>query len=367
MELRSLNKAGLKNYIESNDFGQGEAIPISYHRALSQINNPRLNPNDALLILAEEKGELLGYLGILPNLLFVPSKPILKVGWLSCIWVSAKGRGKGISNKLISEAHFKWNGNIMLTEYVPSIKRMYDSTGFFVKEPLVKRGIRLYLKADFQTILPPKKAIFEKNKSALKLVDSSLNSILSIRQKKLNFPLNDLVIEEVNEVDEEIELLIIEKNKKGYFQRKGKDLNWIFQFPWVLSVIEDDATHKKYYFTSTDQLFENKLIKLKNKNGELISFFFFTNRNGSVKLPFYYSNSNTKDSISAINHLLRKWNAKTFTTYHPKLVSALSASKTPAFHKKEINRNYLIDKQLSKLITHINLFVQDGDGDCAFT
>ena len=367
MEFRSLNKSTLQEYVESPNFGKDEEIPISFHRAISHINNPRINATDTLLILAEENGELLGYLGLLPELFFPENGPIIKIGYISCFWVSAKSRGKGLSQQLISMAHFTYRGYIMLSDYVPATKKIYEKTGFFAELPLHKKGIRLYLKSDFQTLLPPKKLLFKKNIPALKLVDSSLNSLFNARQKALNFPLTDLTVETVKEVDEEIEQLILEKGGKNYFQRKKRELNWIVKFPWILSAHEKDEINRKYYFTSTEKSFENKLIKLKNKEGELVSFFFFTIKNGSIKLPYFYTNSDVKYSIIALNHLLQAWNAKTFTTYHPKLVAVLKTGKTPAFHKKEIRRNFLIDKQLSKLITHVNLFVQDGDGDAAFT
>lgn len=367
MEVRALNKSELRQYIDSEEYKKSENLPISWHRAISQINNPRVNENDALIILAEENGELLGYLGVLPDFLYPKNQPIIKVGWLSCIWVSAKGRGKGISQKLIAHAHFKWKGFILLTEYVPSIKRMYDASGFFIPEPLSKKGIRLYLKSDFVTLLPPKKAVFANNLKALSIVDKAFNGLLDVKKKSSSFSLGNLILEEIQEVDDEIESLIIGHNSKDYFQRRKREINWIINYPWVLMNDEKEEFHKKYYFTSNEDIFENKLFKMKDTAGKLNAFFFFTNRNGNVKLAYFYQNCKTSNSITAINYLLNKWDAKTFTTYHPKLVTALKTAKIPAFYKKEFTRFYLVDKQLSKIITHINLFVQDGDGDCAFT
>ena len=367
MEIISLNKAGLLEYVNSPSFEAEENLPISFHRAISHANNPRANVNDVLMIFAKEGRELVGYMGLLPDLLFAPNQPIVKIGWISCAWVKESHRGKGITGQLFREAHFKYNGNLLCTDYVPVTKKMYDSTGFFMERPLVKQGVRLYVKSDLQTILPSKSNLFRKNSYLLRALDAAANSVLSMYTSSLSFPIDHLNLEEVSEVDNEIESLIIKANGKDYFQRKKRELNWVLKEPWVLRNDDKAVLHQKYYFSSSDQLFENRLFKLKDKDGNLKTFFFFTNRNGAVKLPYFYSDKAIGDSVKIINHLLQKWNAKVFTTFHPRLVSALLESKTLAIHKKEVNRNFLIDKQLSKTISFPNLFIQEGDGDSVFT
>ena len=367
MEIVSLNKAAVLEYVNSPAFAAEENLPISFHRAISHANNPRANVNDVLLLLAKEGEELVGYMGLLPDLLFAPRQPIVKVGWISCAWVKESHRGKGITGELFRVAHFKYNGNLLCTDYVPATKKMYDATGFFMKLPVVKQGVRLYIKSDLQSILPSKSKLFRANSPLLKTIDTIGNSILSIYTSSLSFPIDHLNLEEVAEVDDEIESLIIKANGKDYFQRKKRELNWVLKQPWVLEKDERAELHQKYYFSSSDQLFKNRLLKLKDKEGKLKAFFFFTNRNGVIKLPYFYSDQGIGESAKVINHLLQKWNAKVFTTFHPRLVSALLESKTIAVHKKEVNRKFLIDKQLSKRISFPNLFIQEGDGDSVFT
>ena len=367
MKIVSLNKTALLDYVNSPSFEEQENLPISFHRAISHANNPRANANDILLILVKEGEELIGYMGLLPDLLFPKNQPIVKVGWVSCLWVKKSHRGKGVTAELFRIAHFKWNGNLLLTDYVPATKKMYDATGFFMKRPLVKQGVRLYVKSDLQTILPSKSRLFRQNSPLLKALDAAANSVLGIYTSSLRFPIDHLDVEEVTEVDDEIEALILKSNGKDYFQRKKRELNWVLKEPWVLQNNEKAAVHQKYYFSSSNELFENRLFKLKDNDGTLKAFFFFTNRNGVVKLPYFYSDQGIGEAATIINHLLQKWDAKVFTTFHPRLVSALLESKTIAVKKKEVNRNFLIDKQLSKMMTFPNLFIQEGDGDAVFT
>ena len=162
IEIKQLNKKLLLEYINSTDFGKGNDIPISHHRALSQVKNPRLNEEDVVLLLAYDGDNLVGYLGILPDTIFLKKRDPIKVGWLSCLWVSQQARGKGISMDLVAKSFDLWNKNIVLTDFVPYVKKIYDKTEQFIEEAHSKKGIRLYLKSDLQTILPPKKTVFEK-------------------------------------------------------------------------------------------------------------------------------------------------------------------------------------------------------------
>lgn len=367
MEIVSLNKTALLEYVNSAFFEAEENLPISFQRAVSHANNPRSNVNDILLFFAKKGEELIGYMGVLPDLFFPKKQPIVKVGWVTCAWVKKEHRGKGIIGKLFTEAHFKYNGNLLSYDYVPATKRIYDATGFFAQKPLVKSGIRLYIKSDFQRILAPKSSLFRKSAIVLKGLNAVGNSVLNLYQSGKAFPIDHLNLEAVTEINDSLNQFITEQTNETYFQRQGRELKWILASPWIVERDEKTDLDKKYYFSSSGKEFKNLAFQLKDKRGKITVFFFFTIRNGVVKLPYFFSTIPSKDSVLVINHLLQKWRAKEFTCFHPKLVSTLKESKTMAFHKKEVNRFLVIDKQLSKSITHVNLFMQDGDGDAVFT
>ena len=105
MNIVTLNKSQLLQFINSDEFNTLPNIPISYIRAVSHINNPRANENDVLLILIYLDFGLAGYLGIVPDLIFKNDKPE-KIGWMSCIWVHQNARGKGLAKTLTNKAPF---------------------------------------------------------------------------------------------------------------------------------------------------------------------------------------------------------------------------------------------------------------------
>ncbi|MEL6841973.1 MAG: GNAT family N-acetyltransferase, partial [Bacteroidota bacterium] len=130
--IQTLNAAALRAYIFSDTFDQTPVLPISRHRALSHLANPRLRPDDVIMIFAHsDEGELVGYLGVLPDEIYLNGKQD-RGGWLSCMWVNPITRGQGIGGKLVQAALNAWQGRILVTEFTPAAKRLYDRTEAFV-------------------------------------------------------------------------------------------------------------------------------------------------------------------------------------------------------------------------------------------
>ena len=367
IEIKQLNKKLLLEYINSVHFGTGNDIPITFHRALSQVKNPRLYEEDIILLLAFDEGNLVGYLGILPDTIFLKEREPIKIGWLSCLWVSQHARGKGISIKLISKSLELWNNNILSADYVPSTKMIYDRTNQFVDKPFSKKGIRLYIKSDLYNILPPKKIIFFKLKWLFKAIDFCANGLLNIRLIFLKEDLSHLHFEYIDHIDEEVNDFIATKQEKQFFKRNKDDLNWIIKNPWILSSIRKDDLNKKYYFSSTAKSFNFYSLIVRNSDDKLIGLMIFAKRDTALKLPYLYHDNCFDTIIKVINYHLIKWKIRTFTTFHSDLAQNLINKKTTAIYKKELKRNYMIPSIFLDEIFNSDLEIQDGDGDCSFT
>jgi len=68
-----------------------------------------------------------------------------------------------------------------------------------------------------------------------------------------------------------------------------------------------------------------------------------------------------------INFHIVQWRVNTFTTFHPALVKHLESRRTPGLLKKKIVRHYLLTRILEEKIFSPDFYIQDGDGDGAFT
>ena len=102
IDIKLLNKKLLIEFINHSNYNTLDIVPITEHRALSQIQNPRLHENDILLLLAYKEKELVGYLGVLPDKINFNNK-FEKCGWLSCLWVKPEQRGFQIAKLLLDK------------------------------------------------------------------------------------------------------------------------------------------------------------------------------------------------------------------------------------------------------------------------
>lgn len=365
IRIQQFNKYQLDEFIRSTEFDQMENIPISTHRAVSHINNPRAKNDDVLLFVAYDENEMVGYLGALPDRLWI-NKQFEHCAWLSCIWVSPQHRGKKIAFQLVQDCFKAWNNRILITEYTLPAKKLYLKTGDFSGLKKLE-GLRLYVRSEFSRILPPKKKIYKQLRPLIKVTDTLFNLVGDLRFLLYSTQLPNIQLEFIEEIDEEIQLFIQKKQHNQLFKRSANELNWIIQYPWVLSLPnKNEAERERYHFSSSDRFFEFVPLKVRNSSGGLIGFLLFSRRNKHLRLPYCYF-EDTEVIMKVIEHLLIKWKVSTFTVYHEALRMALKNSKTIAIAKKKIERGYMISNQFDLELLKEGFEIQDGDADCSFT
>lgn len=366
MEIKTLNKGQLRDFINSKEYKTMPFVPISYHRAISHINNPRAEDSDTLLVLLYENEEMLGYMGILPDILFTNSREE-KIGWLSCLWVNPKHRGRQIAQKLLSTCYDSYDGKIMLTEFTEAAGRLYDKSGYF-GQPFNKEGIRLYIRSNLAGILAPKKNLFKTIKPILKVSDFGANVFLDLkflRRPKLN---KEIFVEQLNEIDNIISDFIADKQADELFRRGKKELKHIISNPWILPFKDADDTLKRYHFSAFDKSFDFIPLKITDKNRNIIGFLLFAMRGKNLKMPYaYFDEQYIEQIIEVIFYYINKLHISSFTTYHKSISNLLTIKRTPAVFKKKVIRTYMLAKYFNDKLPKRDYTICDGDGDCSFT
>ncbi len=366
MDIKLLNKKLLIDFISHEEYNALEFVPITKHRALSQVKNPRADDNDVLLLLAYQEKKIVGYLGVLPDKIYLNNE-FEKCGWLSSYWVHPAHRGKQIAKQLLDKCLEVWEKRILVADFTSESTKLYDNTRLF-NALQQKKGIRLYIRSDLSTLLPPKNKIFSKLSPVLNVLDAMINSLLDIRLSFEKTKINNFQMEYVNQIGKETEEFIADKQQGQLFKRQADDLNWMIKNPWVLSAPKKDLANSKYYFSSTEEYFEYYPLKIKNKKNELVAFIIFSKRNQSLKMPYcYYNDGNLKIVTDIVSFHILKWNIKTFSTFHTEISEHLSNNSTPALLKKYITRNYIISNEFSSTVPYDKFQIQDGDADCGFT
>ena len=103
MEIKTYTVADLKTALETEEFWQAQTLPITKHKALSFSQNPRAEAEDPVLLVAYRENRVIGYLGILPDCIYVKDVAF-KMGWLTSWWVDSAFGSSGVGAILLFKA-----------------------------------------------------------------------------------------------------------------------------------------------------------------------------------------------------------------------------------------------------------------------
>lgn len=359
-EMKKIKRKELKDFVESSFFKDLETIPISTKRALSQFYNPHAEDEDTLLYLIFEEERLVAYLGTFPAWVQCYANK-QKCAWLSCIWVHHSQRGKGLAKRLVQTAIDDYQGRILITEFTPQARQLYDKIGQF-NELKVVHGKRYYYRWRLQDILPPKHKLFAQNKTALKAIDSVVNIFFDLRFLWKKNQLKKEQVEIVSEIDESLSTFIQNIQKDLLFSKSVEYYNWMLRFPWLKEGIEQTDESKRYHFTLLADDFKWQAFKLLNRSGNIEAFVMLCRRDGFLKVPVCIH----KNAVLVAQFIREYCDKKTHTIsiYEEEICKHL---KLNALYTKRFNREYR-STFCDKIDQEINaLRIEGSEGDSAFT
>ncbi len=362
METKTYTRQELKEFINSDFFEELRNIPISRHRALSQINNPRASDNDILLVATYDDKKLAGYLGILPDLLFHEDSTE-KVGWLTCFWVDNDYKSKNIAASLFLRVIRAWNQKILITNIVPDLEPVYQKTKIF-QPTIYKSGYRGYLRFNLSTVLPPKNHLFRKMAPVLKLADMFLNIPVDLKLRLFkSVETGNIQYEYLQMLSKEDENFILQSHEPNWNKRGIEEINWIISNPWIIQSSMNSES-QRYYFSSVSNQFFYRILRIKNIGNETIALAVLLVRNKNLTTPYLFcTDPGWMPLAKMIVNTIKEQKLDMLTTFHGTLVKTLKSIRTPFIFSKTIKKPYLISKKFEYLSA---LNFQDGDGDCAF-
>ncbi|KAA9331243.1 GNAT family N-acetyltransferase [Adhaeribacter soli] len=369
MELREFTPKTLAQFIRSEEYEKMPVVPISRHRALSHIKNPRVAEDDVILVLAMVEGRMAGYLGVFADYIYLNDQKE-KAGWLSCMWVDPEVRGQGIAKKLLNKVLERWDNRILVTEFTPAAKGLYDRSGQF-QDLKIPEGLRCFLRFNLDELLPKKFPFLQAFKPVLKVPNVLLNTPNELR---LNFwkPAAETMnyqVETVTEIDETLAGFIQARQQNQLEKRTAEDLNWLLQNPWLLPWEKEDGTAKRYHFSAFDKEFEFLPLKISDTKNKLQAFLILAVRGNDLKVPYLYANAESMEAVTRIivQEMLKR-KLRTLTVFQPELEAFLKQNPKPFMYLHPLKRHYIISKKFAPLLLQQpTLNIQDGDADCAFT
>jgi len=369
LEIRAFSISALRMAIYSNELWDTNVIPITRHRAISHVNNPRADDDDVVLLAAYEGHKVIGYMGILADRIHIDNTEH-KVGWLSTWWVDSAQRGRGLGRKLFSEALRHYDRYIAVSSFTASAKRVYDASEQFVTLKTLEGGVFI-VRLDSNSRLPKRIPKLRFLRPALKLLDTAVNAFANLRLKVWRLRnsriYGDVEVEYINRIDEQTRQFIADRQKDELSRRNQEELNWVLMYPWVLSAPLGDRTSSRYRFSSVSEKFQYLLVKVFNSDDEMVAFIVLQVRDNVVKTPyFYYNDKYLKHAVYIIGCHIIELNAAVLLTCNSDIATNLWSGGFPCLHKRKMNRESIISRKFEG-VDFGKYQLQDGDGDCAFT
>lgn len=340
-ELRTYTIAELDSEIASGAFWRQEEknIPITRYRARAHVENPRAQRSDLALVTMHDNDRLIGYLGVMPDILNLPGKK-KKIGWLTCWWTHPEYGGKGIGQSILDRIHNWYDGAIGCSEFTELGQKAAERSGKLWKKEI--SGTEFELGSDEQV------------------------SEWLIQQQPSLHPEQ---LEYVQEIDRETEHFIRLYRHEELTKRTTAELNWLLRYPWVISAPFNDRTKERLFFSSTAGRFMYQAFKVFSDDARLIGFVILSIRDDRMTTPYVYTTEIEREKklvVQAMALHAAALNVKKIKTYHPVFKSELAATGLPIKAEKEVIKNAFFGHRFHPEAIR-GLHIQDGDGDNAFT
>ena len=370
MRIEEYSLADLRGRLEDRDFWSQSVLPISKHRAIAQVHNPRADEDDVLLIVAYgDKGpsETVAYIGILPDRVFLEGRE-QKVGWLSCWWVNPKAATGGIGAMLLFRAINSYSGHVASYSPAPVAEEIITSTRQFV--PLYDlHGVTGILRFNTSYLLERRRPSARPLKPFLKLLDRFGNLVGDARisqRIRTRHGASEYSLDYVSAIDSETEAFITRHRSPAELFRRGKaELDWIYTYPWVIAAPLPDRLSARYDFTATARTFSFYMVKIRRPDGELAAFLLLKLKNETLTVPYAYFTPDSASLVldSVLGHAL-SLRADMVTILNSELVQGASADRPRFLYRWPTARHCYISKRLKPGPSGV---LQPGDGDGAFT
>lgn len=367
MKIEHYTLADLAERLRSNNFWQGDVVPITKHRALSHIRNPRANPENVALLVAYDESRVVGYIGVLPDFVFLNGET-RRIGWLTAWWADPRPKYAGIGFALMAKASQLYRGEVGASGFSDDAKKVYEASKQFVTIAESIR-MRVFLRPNLRDLLPRKVPILHRAKGLIAIVDFFMNSFCNLRLQiwRSRFGIRKtLRVEYIAEVDSQTADFIAQFQGREISRRSTAEINWIAEHPWVLAAPIAGNGNRAFYFSTNARESDCFMVKVFSADKRMIGFVMLRLIDGNLTVPFcYMSKQYANEMFRVVGEHAVALGAHTLTICRAELRQSLSQLKFPYIARAKDSRSWILGNVYKAKIEG-NFETQDGDGDCAF-
>jgi hypothetical protein len=367
MDIKAFTISDLKAALSAEDFWHTRTLPITRHRAISYIHNPRAAEDDTVLLVAYQDGLVIGYVGILPDKIFSDNQSH-RIGWLTSWWVDPVHAGSGVGAVLLFKALNACGQNLGVSGSSRDAGKVLDATRKFVSLKTIK-GLDIRLRFNLSGAWLRKRPALKPLRLLLKLFDGITDEIVNYRSlawQRNNAALPRLTFEYISTIDDETDRFIQKHNRQDLTRKTAADLSWIMKYPWILPAPLKDSTGSRYFFSSRADRFFYLGVKVFDRDKKMTGFFLARVRDDRMSIAFTYFDHRHARSMaaSAFFHAL-KMDVGVLSLYDDQLVEGFTELDCPCRSIKRVSRGFSLSKTLAG-VPPSEYRLHGGDGDLAF-
>lgn len=370
MQYKTIQVKDLLAFVESELYQTAEVLPITKERAISQYYNPNAERDDVALIIAlDDTNRIRGFIGILPEKLYIDNTPE-KFYWNTCWWVDPD-HGRPAAMPLFYMMLKHTNAQLIFFDLTPKTYKIIDTLPYFTT--VTKEGVKAFLRFNFSGVLPSKHRVFHFLYGLLKGIDNLLNGLIlpylnSYKTKCIRNvdTKSSIEIDFVSEIDDEATDFIEPLRQNQFIQRGKNEFDWMIKYPWINTTQQAKMESYKYPFSVYAASFNNYFVKIR-RNQKIIAFLFLTEREKHFKIPYcFFEKANTQVIGEVIKTLIIEKKGRSVTTWNQHLKTYFSQHRWPFLFTKKIPKYMAFPAKAAYDRLKTGAY-QDGDGDEVFT
>jgi len=364
MEIKCYTSQQLKTELTKSDLWNQKYCPITRHRALSIIMNPRTLPGDTVMIVGYLNGEVSAYIAIVPDELYSGNKSV-RLGWLGSWWSDQEPSNSMMAVRLLMKAYELYNGFVAGLEAAHRADQLIRNSNRF-KDFRKAVGCQYLLRFNTGYWIPRKYPVMRHIGGMLRFADGVLNLVQNTRLrlwKSLHKIKSGLSIEYLTQINDEDTIEFIRQHSFSQLTRRNhEDINAMIQYPTSLATILEDKNKSKYFFSNTSERFLYLLYRILDSSQKITAVVLICVDGDHLTVPFVFNKKNTGSVvISSVLHHVIDMKIDMFTTYSAGWIEQMKMLKIPCVYKKKRYRDSLISKKIDHS-PYINPYMQDGDG-----
>jgi len=364
MEVKCYTAQQLMEELTRNDLWNQKYCPITRHRALSIIKNPRTLPGDTVLIVGLLNGEISGYIAIVPDELFAGDKSV-RLGWMGSWWSDPDPLNSMMAVRLLMKAYESYNGFVAGSEAAQRADHIIRNSNRFIDFRKAV-GYQYILRFNSGYWIPKKYPGMRLLGGIFRIADGMLNLVQNARLRSWKSSHNlerGFSIEYLTQVYDQDTIEFIRLHSQSQLTRRNhEDINAMISHPTSLATVMEDKNKSKYFFSNQSERFFYLLYKILDESQGIVAVVLICVDGDHMTIPFVFNNKDVEETVlTTVLHHIIDLNINMLTTYSVDWIDQMRMLKIPKVYKKKRYRDSLISKKIDHR-PFIDLYMQDGDG-----